>query len=300
MRNNAIARLSLSLLVVLASAGVSRSAAADPSPEAQQQLGWALQYCEKRNPYEYAKSRDAALKLDASLRQFGGKIRGKWVANEMLAKCEREMPALGALQEKLAAIKKKEAELKSACWSASASDESTMQRVKALRASLVAEMSGYTGKYEQPDRFGDYSSVSHPNVAIAECDRDIEAKTRKWKEQEAKNAAEQAANAARKARADAEKAAEEKRNQAAIAALKGDRASLYKTRGAPSYQRGTTFVQALRAPRWEYVNEVTVGGTYSDDGESDTEHRLICVHRFDFTGDKVAKPAKVGPGCKYE
>jgi hypothetical protein len=114
------------------------AAAADPSPQAQEDLGFALQYCADNDAPKYVASRDRALAQAPSLRTWGGLIRNKWIAKDAVAKCDRDMTALTAKQGQESAARARMSEVRSACSDVSSGDAGKVAAYQKARAALVA------------------------------------------------------------------------------------------------------------------------------------------------------------------
>lgn len=269
--------------------------AGEPNTMAKNQIFYAFGHCDGKIPAQYFGARDRALAADPSIRTYAGQIQGQGVTKDKIVQCDREMTALVEQEKKADAISAKSAEVDEACRTIKTTTDPGLTRLQSLRTALAAESAGFKGKYKGKE----------PAEVLANCDRHLgelktaEAKRRdedaKQRQEEAKRKAEDAARNEEKKRAEA--AAEAKR-KALVGALKGDRASVFKKYGAP--QNGKTLAEALRASRWEYVFDVEMRTMHDSDGVAVGDSTAPCTHRFDFNGDKIAKSAKVGPGCPYQ
>lgn len=242
-------------------------------PEAVTQIAEAFQKCSDDDLPGYEQARDRALALDGSLRSSTESVRNRWIAKDMIQQCDRSVAKANENRKLDAEIEKKRAEMRRVCEAFDPNaDAASSARIAAAQAAVGHRLNG-------EDR--------------AFCKQIVDSRRRQLQEKVD-------AERARKGKAETE--ARDKKLKEAVAQISGDRLGVYKKYGLPSWSVVDRSV-IVRAPRWEYIYEIDVGSSERETRSGDTlttTKTARCTHRFDFVGDKLAKAARVGPGCRYE
>lgn len=255
--------------------------AADPSLDAQMQLGHSFDACEEKNAPRYFELRDFAFSVDPALKGWSGSVqhaKKKRAVPEWLARCDKEMTPLAAKAKRDEELRPLYRELANSCQFASYVDDAAFERWKAARAAYVAK-----------------AGNDDPQGTRAKCDVEMPKKHDEVKKKAADIAATQAQW---KAEAERDRLAKEKRAKivASIkATITGDRLKVLEKRGWPADARGNE-ERARKAPVWAYDEDVYMGTSHGE--EESVEHTARCTIVFQFTGDKLTKTGKAGPGCR--
>jgi len=269
--------------LALGTAFVAPARAADPSPTAQSQLGFAFDHCEKKDPDAYVQSRDLAFKQDASIRTWTGKVRGKIVA-ETIVRCDKEMPVLRDQHAKEERVRRAYDDVSSAAIADG--ERATLERYRAARAAFVAANGGSTSL-----SIGNGDRPIQVAGEIARWDVELPARVA---EAEKRGQAE----AANRARQQAEYDAKERETKELWAGLRADRLAIAKTRGLPDLP-----LKSIRtAPRWSYNVAVDVGTatlTTGDGKSAELTKTSWCETTYEFKSDLRSNVSRKGPGCKF-
>jgi hypothetical protein len=254
--------------------------AADPKLDAQVQLGSAFSKCDDKDAGGYFEQRDFAFSVDPTLKGWGGTIarsQKKYPVQATVARCDKEMAVSAAKAKRESEVQSLFRALESACY-VNEVDAAAWARYKAARAALVAK-----------------AGNEDPEGIRAKCDAAIV----KQRAEEQKAKAEEAAREA-KFKADAERAriAREKHDAMLAklnASIGGDRKKILETRFWPH----ASIDQEERwrnAPVWSYDEDVYMGSIAGARGSLEATAR--CTTSFHFSGDKLVKTTKSGPGCR--
>jgi hypothetical protein len=250
----------------------------EPSKEARDAIGWGLQYCkdalnedrsinEAKDNYEKFKKRlDTAVSADASIRTWGGQIRGMKV-DEWIAKCEKEIPERITHDEGAMAAESRDNALSIECRSSinGSGDWSHYQQLKA--EAIKANKGPLTGEIAK---------------LLAKCEVDYAAAVKAQKVHDA----ERDAAFDRQMKENAERAKKAELAEKALrASLKQDRGRIYDRYGKPTNWDG----DLDKTPEWSWVLEKTHLG-----------YEASCWTFVRFKGNKKVKEWQDGEACKWK
>lgn len=272
---------SFALLALAAPLFVPRVArAADPSLDAQVQLGGAFDACEQQNARKYFELRDFAFSVDHSLKGWNGSVqrwKKKTPVQETLARCDKEMAPIAEKAKRQEDARPLYRALEETCLGSYVDDE-RFEKWKAARAAYVAK-----------------AGNDDPDGTRAKCDAEMPKKYGEKKKKDAELAAQIAKNRAEDERA---RVAAQKRKQivdAIAASIGGDRKKVFAKLGWPDGAKGTE-ERIRKAAVWDYSEDIYMGTSHGE--EESTEHTARCTSSFQFAGDKLVKAWKSGPGCR--
>lgn len=254
--------------------------AADPSLDAQMQLGRAFDACEEKNGEKYLELRDFAYSVDPALKSWNGTVqRGKkrHVVQEWAARCDKEMTPVAAKAKRREELMPLYRAMTSACLAPFVDDERFSQWKKAREA--------YVAKAGNEDLDGDR----------ARCDVEMPKKHAEVKKKEAELAAQIAKNNAETERIAAAARARNKLVAGVVASITGDRRKVLEKMGWPAGAKGAE-ERFRRAAVWAYDEDIYMGSTHGE--EESVDHTARCTVSFQFAGDKLVKTSKSGPGCR--
>jgi len=256
--------------------------AADPNATAVDEMYWAFTACKKglegrfdddkqRGNAEYKERKAKAVKADASITSFTGKVKSMFVMQEWLKKCDVDLPAQAA-----AAAVHEQAERDA--------NQASIACSAAKREATDEAFTKYTGLRDRAKKLPAIVNESHGNgrtvgQMFTDCDKEIPAaiEARKKAEADAKKFQEE-----QQKKYEAEKKKQEEED-AKIAAkmkklLKGDRWRIWDREGDPSDYPGERFQVASY---WDYTTTSSLTN-------------LSCTIRYRFSGNKLVRKTKAG------
>jgi len=260
-------------------------AEAAPTATAQDELYWAFSACsnglethydhKKQEGFaEYKERKAKAVKADASITSFNGKVKDRFAVQEWLKKCDVDLAAQSTAAN---AHQRAEEQVRLAGFACSdgkkGNDEGQTKYSAAKDAALKADPNIVKDDHGGGQTVGQFFAACDKEIpaAIAARKKD-EAEMKKFHEEQAKKSQEEH----KKAQEEAEKYAAKMKKL-----LKGDRWRIWDREGDPSDYPGD-HVQV--ASYWDYT--VTPANT-----------SFSCTVRYRFKGNKLVKKSKSGTGC---
>jgi|GEM_PF-4572671 len=256
-----------------------------PKKEAQDAIGWGLDYCRtglsegssvsvaEGNLEKFQAKLKIATDADPSIRDWGGKVHGMKV-NEWIAKCEKDLPARIAGDNRQIAV---EHAMNQVAFTCSDRDPGLKDFKAAKAKAIEANGKPFTDEEYQGKRVTD---------VLARC----EAEARKTQKSDADHASQMKAANDKQAAANAVLAKEaEEKEKAFYAKLKGDRKAVWKDQGATMLEGWPDFKgDVFTSPTWIWSVEKTDGIRV-----------LPCTRTVKFKGNKKVYDKLSGGGCNW-
>lgn len=256
-----------------------------PKKEAQEAIGWGLDYCRtglkpensvsvaEGNLEKFQNKLKIAMDADPSIRDWSGKVHGMQV-DEWIAKCEKDLPARISGDNKDMAVDNAMTQVRFTC----SDRDPGLKDFKAAKAKAV-EANG------KP-----FTTETFQGKPVTEVLAKCEAQARKTQKDDADHASDmKAANDKQAAANEVEAKKAEEKQKAFYAKLKGDRKAVWKDQGATMLEGWPDFTGTVfTSPTWTWSVEKTDGVRI-----------LPCTRTVKFKGNKKIYDKLSGGGCNW-